>query len=253
MTAKTFAAILVAFGLGAAARPAVAQEDQPLTPRQVEAVQKVVKAYLLEHPEVISDAVEALREKMRVQAEADAKKAIDSYKDEIFNGKEDPVAGNPKGDVTVVEFFDYNCGFCKQTADALLESVKADGKVKLVFKDFPILTDDSAVAARIALAAKKQGKYEDVYRAFMKYRGRLDEKAAWKLAGEAGVNVDQAKRDMGAPEIDKQLRRNMELAHALDISGTPTFVVGNQVVSGAMEQAVFKQMYDNARKPKASQ
>ncbi len=253
MTAKTFAAILVAFGLGIAARPAAAQEDQPLTPRQVEAVQKVIRAYLLEHPEVISDAVEALREKMRVQAEADAKKMIGSYKDELFNNKNDPVAGNPKGDVTIVEFFDYNCGFCKQTADALLESVKADGKVKLVFKDFPILTDESATAARIALAAKKQGKYEDVYRAYMRYRGRLDEKAAWRLAGEAGVNVEQAKRDMDAPEIDKQLRRNMELAHALDISGTPTFVIGDQVVSGAMEQAVFRQMYDNARKPKASQ
>lgn len=253
MTAKTFAAILVAFGLGLAAQPAAAQEDQPLNPRQVEAVQKIIKAYLLEHPEVISDAVEALREKMRVQAEADAKKAIDSYKDELFNGKDDPVAGNPKGDVTIVEFFDYNCGYCKQTMDALLDSVKADGKVKLVFKDFPILTEESATASRIALAARKQGKYEDVYRAFLKFRGRLDEKAAWKLAGDAGVNVDQAKKDMAAPDIDKQIRRNMELAHALDISGTPTFVIGDQIVSGAQEQTVFKQMYDNARKPKASQ
>jgi protein-disulfide isomerase len=253
MIAKTLAALLVVFSIGVAARPAAAQEDQPLTPRQVEAVRKVVKAYLMEHPEVISDAIEALREKMRVEADSDAKKAIDAYKDELFNAKDDPVAGNPKGDVTLVEFFDYNCGFCKQTMDAMFDAVKADGKVKLVFKEFPILTDDSVVGSRIALAAVKQGKYDDIHRAFMKYHGRLDEKAMWKLAADAGINIDQVKRDVAAPEIDKQLHRNMELAHALDISGTPAFVIGDHILSGAMEQAVFRQLFDNARKAKTAQ
>ncbi len=252
MIAKTLAVFLVIIGLGFAARPAAAQEDQALTPRQVEAVRKVVKAYLMEHPEVISEAIEALREKMRVQADSDAKKAIEANKDELFNAKDDPVAGNPKGDVTLVEFFDYNCGFCKQTMDSMFDAVKADGKVKLVFKEFPILTDDSVVAARVALAAKNQGKYDDVHRAFMKYHGRLDEKAVWKLAAEAGLNIDQIKHDMASPEIDQELRRNMELAHALDISGTPGFVIGDHILSGAMEPAVFRQLFDNARKAKAS-
>ena len=200
MIAKTLAAVLVAFGLAAAVtQPAAAQQDPALSDQQVEAVRKMVKAYLMEHPEVISDAVEALREKMRVQAETDAKKAIDTYKDELNNAKDDPVAGNPKGDVTLVEFFDYNCGFCKQTMDAMFEAAKADGKVKLVFKEFPILTDNSVVAARVALAAKKQGKYDEIHRAFMKFRGRLDEKEVWKLAAEAGLNIDQIKRDMARP------------------------------------------------------
>ena len=252
MIARILAVFLVVFGLGLSTRPAAAQEDQALSPRQVEAVRKVVKAYLMEHPEVISEAIEALREKMRVEADSDAKKAIDGYKDELFNAKDDPVAGNPKGDVTLVEFFDYNCGFCKQSMDAMFDAVKADGKVKLVFKEFPILTDDSVVAARVALAAKLQGKYDEVHHAFMKYRGRLDEKEVWKLAAATGVDIDRIKHDMASPEIDKMLRRNMELAHGLDISGTPAFVIGDHILSGAMEQAVFRQLFDNARKAKAS-
>ncbi|MDA8231666.1 MAG: DsbA family protein [Magnetospirillum sp.] len=248
MIAKTFAAVFVVLGLGFAASPAIAQEDVPLTPKQVDGVRKIVRDYLMEHPEVIGEAIEALREKMRLQAEADAKKSIDAYKEELFNGKDDPVAGNPKGDVTLVEFFDYNCPFCKQSMEPLLDAVKADGKVKVVFKEFPILTDDSMVASRVALAAKKQGKYDEVYRAFMKYRGQLDEKAIWRLAAEAGVNVDQARKDAASPEIQKQIRRNQEIAHALDIGGTPTFIVGDHILSSALDQGGFKQLFESARK-----
>jgi protein-disulfide isomerase len=248
MFVKTFAAILIAAGIGMASLPAVAQEDAPLTPKQVDGVQKIIRAYLLEHPEVISDAVEALREKMRAQSEADSKKAILSYKDELFDSKDDPIAGNPKGDVTLVEFFDYNCGFCKQTMDAMFDAAKADGKVKIVLKDFPILTDDSTIAARVALAAKKQGKYDDIHRAFMKYRGRLDEKAIWHVAADTGLNIDQIKRDMGSPDIDKQLRRTRELAHDLDIGGTPAFIIGDRIMSGALDQQVLKQLFEVNRK-----
>jgi len=249
MIAKTFAAILVAAGLAfGLAQPAAAQEDQALSPKQVEAVRKVVKDYLIEHPEVIQEAVEALREKMRVQAEADAKKTMDAYKDELYDNKDDPVAGNPKGDLVLVEFFDYNCGYCKQTLDALFDAVKADGKVKLVFKEFPILTDESEAAARAALAAKKQGKYEEYHRALMKFRGRLDDKALLKLAADTGLNVEQLKKDMAAPEITKQLRRNQEVAHALQINGTPTFVVGGRILAQALDQQEFKQLFDVSRK-----
>jgi len=249
MFAKTFPAILVAAGLAFSfAQPAAAQEDQALSPKQVEAVRKIVKDYLMEHPETIHEAIEALRVKMQVEAEADAKKAVDAYKDELFDGKDDPIIGNPKGDVVLVEFFDYNCGYCKQSMDSLFDAVKADGKVKVVFKEFPILTEESEVAARAALAAKKQGKYEDIHRAFMKYRGRLDEKQILRIAGENGVNVEQLKKEMGSPDIDKQLRRNQEIAHALQINGTPSFVIGNRILSQALDQQEFKQLFDVARK-----
>ena len=249
MFAKTFAILLVAagFALGLV-QPAVAQEDQPLSPKQVDAVRKVVKDYLMEHPEVIHDAIEALRVKMQVEAEADAKRAITAFKDELFDGKDDPVGGNPKGDVVLAEFFDYNCTFCKQSMDAMFEAAKADGKVKLVFKEFPILTEESEVAARAALAARKQGKYEDLHRALMKFRGRLDEKQIYRIAGETGVNVDQMKKDMSAPEIDKQLRRTREIANSLQINGTPSFVIGDRILSQALDQNEFKQLFDAARK-----
>jgi len=252
MIAKLLAALLVIAGL-AAGRPAIAQEDQPFNPRQTEGVRKIIRDYLIEHPEVISEAIEALREKMRVQAEADAKKSIDAYKGELYDNKDDPVVGNPKGDVTLVEFFDFNCGFCKQTVDAMFEAAKADGKVKIVLKDFPILTDDSVAVSHLALAAKRQGKYEEIYRALMKYRGRLDDKATLKIAADAGLNVEQMKKDAAAPEIAKQIHRNAEIARALDIGGTPAFVIGDRVVSGAVEQQVFRQLFEAARKGKAAQ
>lgn len=255
MIRKSFGALgALLLGLTLAAPAAHAQEDQTFNAQQTDAIRKIVRSYLMEHPEVIGEAVEALREKMRAQAEADSKKAIEARKDEVFNAKDDPVAGNAKGDVVVVEFFDYNCPYCKVVTEPMLEAVKADGKARVVFKEMPILSEDSAIAARVALAAKKQGKYEEVHRAFMKYRGKLDEKTIFRLAGDAGANVDQLKKEMMAPEIGAQLKKNAELAHALDISSTPSFVIagadGNaaRTVSGAVEGQVFRQLIDITRK-----
>ena len=249
MIRKSFGALgALVLGLTLAAAPARAQEDQTFNAQQTEAIRKIVRAYLMEHPEVIGEAVEALREKMRVQAEADAKKTIEARKDEIFNAKDDPVFGNPKADVVLVEFFDYNCPYCKVVLDPMIEAVKADGKARVVFKEMPILSEDSLTAARVALAAKKQGKYDEVHRAFMKYRGKLDDKAIFRLAGEAGANVDQLKKEMMAPEIDAQIKKNVALAHALDISSTPSFIVAGadgsapRTLSGAVEGQVFSQL-----------
>lgn len=249
MIAKTFAAILLASGMLLTAAPVSAQEDEPLTPRQADAVRKVVRDYLMEHPEVLGEALEALREKMRVQAEVEARKMIEARKDELTKSADDPVAGNAKGDVVLVEFFDYNCGFCKQTFDAMMEAVKADGKVKVVFKEYPILSPESVAAARVALVAKAHGKYDEVHRAFMKFRGRLDEKAALKMAGEAGLNVEQVKKEMASSEIDRQLKKVADLARALDIGGTPTFIVGDRLVSSALDQPTFRQLIELARRP----
>lgn len=255
MIRKSFGALgALLLGLTLAIPAAHAQEDQTFNAQQTDAIRKIVRAYLMEHPEVIGEAVEALREKMRAQAETEAKKAVEARKDEIFNAKDDPVVGNAKADVVLVEFFDYNCPYCKVVLDPMLEAVKADGKSRVVFKEMPILSEDSVTAARVALAAKKQGKYEDVHRAFMKFRGKLDDKAIFRLAGEAGANVDQLKKEMMAPEIDAQLRKNVELAHALDIASTPSFIIadgnGNaaRTLSGAVEGQVFRQLIDITRK-----
>ncbi|OJX80850.1 DsbA family protein [Magnetospirillum sp. 64-120] len=252
MIRTTFVAALLASAATLASVPAQAQET--FDAKQTEAVRKIVRDYLMEHPEVIGEAIEALREKMRAQAENEAKKAIESRKDEIFADANDPVAGNAKGDVVIVEFFDYNCPYCKVVMDPMLEAAKADGKVKVVFKDMPILSEDSLTAARVALAAKKLGKYEEAHRALMKFRGKLDEKTIFRLVGEAGLNVDQVKKEMMAPEIEKQIKKNIELAHALDITSTPSFVVAGadgkaaRTLSGAIEGQVFKQLFDITRK-----
>lgn len=241
------AAAFVTMAMLTAVQPAQAQ-NAPLTPDQAEAVRKVVRDYLMENPEVIAEAIEALREKMRVQAEAEAKLAVVARKDELFASKDDPVAGNPKGDVVLVEFFDYNCGYCKIVLDPMMEAAKADGKVKVVFKEFPILSADSETAARAALAAKAQGKYDEVHRAFMKHRGKLDERTIFRLAGEAGANVDQLKKEMMAPEIGQQIKANTELAQALGIGSTPTFVLGDRILAGALEGPVFRQLFEVTRK-----
>jgi len=253
MIVKALAALVVMSGLALSASPAAAQDSGALTPKQAEAVRKVVRDYLMEHPEVLAESLEALREKMRAQAEADAHKMLEARKDEIFHSAEDPVAGNPKGDVTVVEFFDYNCGFCKQTFDALWDAVKADGKVRLVLKELPILGPDSVFASRIALAARADNpaKYDDFHRALMKYRGRLDEKTVLKLASDQGYSAEKLKKDATGPEIDRQLQKVSDLAHALDIGGTPTFIVGDRILSSALDQTTFRQLIDNARKATA--
>ena len=254
MIAKTLAAAILALGLAFTAAPAAAQENMPLSPKQVDAVKKVVRDYLMEHPEVLGEALEALREKMRAEAEADAQKTLEARKDEILKNPDDPVAGNLKGDVVLVEFFDYNCGFCKQSFDALWDAVKADGKVRVVLKEFPILGPDSVIASRVALVAKaqSQAKYDEIHRSFMKYRGRLDEKTIYRLAGEAGFNVEQLKKDINNPDIDRQLKKTMDLAHTLDIGGTPTFIVGDRILSSAIDQTTLKQLIDVARKGNAN-
>jgi protein-disulfide isomerase len=238
-------AVLILVGWSFTLNSAQAQEDKYVT---ADGVRKIVRDYLMEHPEVLQESIEALREKMRLQAETDARKNIGIYKSEMFDNKDDPVMGNPKGDVTIVEFFDYNCAFCKATYDALMDTVKADGKVRVVLKEFPILTDDSALASRIALSAKKQGKYEDLHRAYMKYRGKLDEKTAYKLAADVGLNMEQVKKDMASGDFDKLIRRNKEIARALGVDGTPTFIIGDRIVPQAIEASTLKQLIDLARK-----
>jgi protein-disulfide isomerase len=253
MIAKTLAALFVTSGLVLTASPVAAQDSGALTPKQAEAVRKVVRDYLMEHPEVLAESLEALREKMRAQAEADAHKMLEARKDDVYRSADDPVAGNLKGDITIVQFFDYNCGFCKQTYDSLWEAVKADGKVRVVFKEYPILGPDSVFAARVALVAKAQGqaKYDELHRALMKFRGRLDEKTVLRIASEQGFNAEQLKKDVANPDIDRQLSKVFDLARSLDIGGTPTFIIGERILSSAFDQTTFRQLIDNARKTSA--
>jgi len=250
MLFRTFAALAVAGCLAVLPLAAHAQEDQPFTSKQQDAVKKLVHDYIMENPAIIAEAIEALREKEQLSAEADAKKAIADRARDIYDDPASPVLGNPKGDVTVVEFFDYRCPYCKSMTDGLFDTVKADGKVKLVMKELPVLGPESVYAARAALAAKNQKKYEEFHKAMMHLKGQVNEQTVMKTAADAGLNAEKLKKDMEDPAIDKAIRDNLQLAHALGVNGTPGFIIGDQLIPGAMPQPALKQLIDQARKPK---
>jgi protein-disulfide isomerase len=165
----------------------------------------------------------------------------------VFDDPQSPIAGNPKGDVTLVEFFDYRCPYCKQVEPALEKLIGDDRQLRFVFKEFPVLGPDSEVAARVALAAKKQGKYDAFHRAMMTTPGRIDEATIYKVAGSVGLDVDKVKQDMRSPEIDKELKANLDLGKALDLDGTPSFIVGDTIIPGAISAGDLKQLIADAR------
>jgi len=228
--------------------PAAKPPASNLTPEQVQAIERIIHDYLMRNPEVILDAVESLEQKRNEQARANAKSAIGEHRDEILNDPDSPVAGNPKGDVTIVEFFDYRCPYCKQVEPSLAQLRKDDAKVRFVYKELPILGPDSVVATRAALAARKQNKYQDLHDALMRARGTLDEATVLKIASEAGLDTTKLKADMSSPEVERIIKRNLDLAHTLTINGTPGFIIGDQLVPGAVDMATLKSLVADARK-----
>ncbi|MEE4378589.1 MAG: DsbA family protein [Candidatus Competibacteraceae bacterium] len=207
-----------------------------------------IRDYLLENPEVIMESVQRFQvEQQRAQADR-AQQAVLSRRDEIFNNPDDPVAGNPAGDVTVVEFMDYNCPYCRKAYKSLLQLTKDDPNIKLLFKEMPVLGEGSEFAARAALAAQQQNLYMAFHNALMEFNGRLNEQAILSIAEQSGLNVDQLKQDMTDPKIQATIDRNMQLAQALGVRGTPAFVIGDEVVRGAADLNKLKQSVAKARK-----
>jgi protein-disulfide isomerase len=174
------------------------------------------------------------------------RKALTDQRDALEKDPLAPVAGNPRGDVTVVEFFDYSCGYCKRVAPALEALKAADPNVRVVYKEFPILGPGSVFAARAALAAHRQGKYEPLHRALMQ-ADALDEAVVRRLAAEVGLDVARLEKDMEAPEVMQALQGNQQLAAALDIGGTPAFVIGERLVPGAVGAEALQALVNQER------
>jgi protein-disulfide isomerase len=205
----------------------------PLSPPQVDQVQKIVSDYLRAHPEVIIDAIKAYQAKKDADQQAEARKNIVALKDDIYKDPTSPVGGNPQGDVAIVEFFDYRCPYCKAVAPDLDKALAQDGKVKLVYKEFPILGPVSVTASKAALAAEMQGKYVPFHQKLIGYKGTLDDATIYKLAGDVGLDVTKLKADMAKPEIQAIIDKNAKLADKLNVQGTPGFVVGQEMIPGA--------------------
>ena len=220
-----------------AAAPAAAD----LSEADTDTLRAMVRAYLLENPEVIIEALEIHQARQEeLQAATARANLVQLYGTLTGDDRRDPVMGNPDGDVTIVEFFDYQCGFCKRVAKALFEVVEDDGNVRLVLKEFPILGTTSTFAARAALAAGRQGLYAPMHKALLAHRGRLSESAVKQIAREIGADLARLERDMDDTAVTTHLDSIQSTAQRLGIRGTPAFVIGMEIIPGAIDAAARK-------------
>ncbi len=229
-----------------AAQPAAAATAQPVafSDDQKKQIEDIIKSYLIANPEIFIDVQNALEEKMEKEQAEKLKVAIADNAAEIYRQPNASVAGNPDGDITVVEFFDYNCGYCKRGLSEIVKLVESDPKVRVVFKELPILSKGSEQAAHVALAAKKQGKYWELHKALLSAKGHVDEAAALRLAEKLGLDMDKLKEDMASPEVKTEIAQSEMLAKKMGVNGTPHFLVGDRAIPGAPED-LYKQLEDH--------
>lgn len=196
--------------------------------------QNEVRNYLLQNPEVIFEAIEILEQRRNLATQDADRQLVTANASAIFADGHSWVGGNPDGDVTVVEFLDYRCGFCKRAHPEITEMLERDPNIKLIVKEFPILGPDSVKAGKIALAALEidPDLYKDLGDELMEYRGNLTEQVAYQIADSVGYDLAKLKELAGSTEIDNRLNDNYQLANALGLQGTPAFIVGNEIIRG---------------------
>lgn len=247
--ARSFAALAILAASLAVATPPAGAAEPALTPAQTKAVEDVVHNYLREHPEVLLEAIQALRDKQAAAEQARQRKALTSNRAELEKDTRSPVAGNPSGDVTIVEFFDYRCTYCKRVSPSLQKLVKSDKNVRFVFKEFPVLGPESVFASRVALAAwhLEPKKYEGLHYALMDARGALTQAKVMDIAASAGYAPDALRAKMSDPEVDQVITRNHQLAQKLGITGTPAFIIGDHLVPGAIDLDTLRALVARAR------
>jgi len=246
MSLRLLPILVLACAAFAVSRPLVAAAAD-FTPEQKTQIEAIVHDYLKAHPEMLIDAMQAAEDKLKADAKDKATQSLAAHRQEVFSDPQSPIAGNPNGNVTLVEFFDYRCPYCKQVEPSLEKLVGDDHQLRFVYKEFPVLGPESETAARVALAAKKQGKYDAFHRAMMATSGHIDEAVIYKVAGSVGLDVDRVKQDMKSPDVDKELTANLELGKQLELDGTPSFIVGNTIVPGAISADALKQLVASAR------
>jgi protein-disulfide isomerase len=212
-------------------------------------VEKIVREYLLREPEIIYQAIQELQKRQQAAEATRQQEMIVSHADDIFRHADDPIAGNADGDVTVVEFFDYHCGYCRSMVGSLRDLVAADEQIRFVFKELPVLGADSVTAAKAALAASKldDSKYYDFHVALMQSKD-LSVDTVLELAAAKGYDPEAVRAEMGADWIRERLAGNQSLAQTLGINGTPSFVVGKTLIPGAVDVGRLAQLVQDERK-----
>jgi protein-disulfide isomerase len=224
--------LLAALGMGQAMAQAAPMSSEAA---EVDQFERRVREYLLRNPEVIMEALGILKERQRAAEAEGLKRTIAERSDEIRNDPAAPVGGNPAGDVTLVEFFDYNCPYCRKVAPTMVELEQSDRDLRLVYKEFPILGPGSQFAARAALASRKQRKYVPFHNALMQANQQVTEETVMDIARAIGLDTKRLEQDMQDPAIQDAIARNLQLANALGITGTPSFVIGDRMVPGAVD------------------
>lgn len=249
LIAPAFVALL------AVSAPVLAQSAPPTADERAR-IESIIRDYLLKNPEVLQEALVEL-EKRQAQAEDRARAAaFSANRQALYRAPNQVVLGNPQGDVTLVEFFDYNCGFCKRALAETLELLRSDPRLRIVLKDFPVLGQGSMEAAQVAVALKMQitpPKYLEFHQKLLGGRGQANGARALEVAREVGADMARLQRDMQSPQVRETLAENMRLAETLRINGTPTYVVGDEVVVGAVGLEKLRENLARARVACAAQ
>lgn len=227
-------------------------EKTSFSPQQRQDVEQIIKEYLKDNPHVIINSIRAMQERQSIIQKELTKKNIEKYKKHIFNDPNSPVAGNLKGDITIVEFHDYRCGYCKRVFLDLKKLMKKDKNIRFIFKEFPILSKRSELAARAAIATWHQDKtkYIAIHAAFMNTRGDFKLDRILRIANKIGLDIVQLEKDMKAASTTKILEKNRKLAGHLGIKGTPAFVIADRLIPGAPDLTTLRKIISEVRKTK---
>jgi len=236
---------------GLALPAALSARAQSISPAQRGEIEGIIKDYLLKNPELLQEVMSEL-EKRQSQAEAEKHRAsVTAHAATIFNSPRQVTLGNSQGDVTVVEFFDYNCGYCKRAMGDMLDLMKNDGKLKFVLKEFPVLGEGSTQAAQVAVAVRMQDKtgkkYLEFHQKLLGSRGAVDKTRALAVAKEVGLDMARLEKDIGGEEVKSTIEESFRLAEELGLNGTPSYVVGSDVVVGAVGLPTLKAKVNTAR------
>ncbi|MEM8839574.1 MAG: DsbA family protein [Pseudomonadota bacterium] len=212
-------------------------------------IEEIVRDYLLENPEIIVEALEAFERKQQQAAAEQRRLALQDQRNLLVDGEHQVVMGNPDGDVTMIEFFDYNCGFCRRAWPDVERLVENDPNLKIVLKEFPVLGEGSVGAARVAIAAAKvdEKRYLDLHRSFLSARATLDEESAMVLAKREGFDEAELRTIMDSPVVESAIGEVYGLANALGLTGTPTFIIGEEILPGAVGFDVLKEKIQSMR------
>jgi protein-disulfide isomerase len=245
-------------GAGAAAllMLALPVAAQDFTAPQKSEIERIIRDYLVSHPEVLQEAIAELDKRQAAADLEKAKTAITSNAETLFNSSRQVVLGNPSGDVTMVEFFDYNCGFCKRALPDMLSLLKDDPKLKVILKEFPVLGPGSVEAAKVAVAVRMQDKsgkkYLEFHQKLLGGRGQADKARALAVAKEVGMDMKRVDADMASDEVKVSLEESLKLGETLGLNGTPSYIIGNDVVIGAVGLDALRTKVSTARCGKAA-